>query len=363
MKSCVKWALWAAVLAAAQAQDTGQIRRATISGSGGTSGKCTIEVRVDITAEIDVYGDSGRLRTLAGQPATWTRLECTSALPYNMSDFRFKGIDGRGKVRLVQDPRNNNSVAVVRIDDPGSGAEGYTFEIQWDGASGGAPTGGFTATGWGDQTAGRIAPSRTTNAGAVLPNRGRVPIRGNRIAAERAMDVCRAEVHTRGARDYGLSSIDVSSIAVDTSQGRRDWLTGAFNDVSDSFRRGGEYRFNCEVDYGSGVVRTVQFLRADGSAIQSSNQSVAPTRTLPARSAGYDQNLAFRACQDAVVARASRDGYQNVVFSSTVIDASRTNRVAGAITASRASVTDTFDFGCTMDLNAASVRNLELTRR
>ena len=117
MKKWLKWLAIFTVVLAAQAQVSDQVRRATISGSGGTSGKCTIEVRVDMTAEVDVYGDSGRLRTLAGQPATWTRMECNNPLPYRMTDFRFRGIDGRGTQQLVQDPRNNNSIAVIRIED------------------------------------------------------------------------------------------------------------------------------------------------------------------------------------------------------------------------------------------------------
>src|SRR5512136_382364 len=146
MKQSMTWAVLATAVVALQAQVPDQIRQATISGSRGTSGKCTIEVRVDMSAEVDVYGDSGRLRTIAGQPATWTRMECTDPLPYNMTDFRFKGIDGRGSVKLVQDPRNNNAMAVIRIDDPRSGSEGYTFDIEWSGASGGAPTGGFSTS-------------------------------------------------------------------------------------------------------------------------------------------------------------------------------------------------------------------------
>ena len=72
-------------------------------------------------------------------------MQCTDPLPYDMSDFRFRGIDGRGSVKLVQDPRNNNGMAVIRIDDPKGGSEGYTFDIEWSGASGGAPTGGFSS--------------------------------------------------------------------------------------------------------------------------------------------------------------------------------------------------------------------------
>jgi hypothetical protein len=110
-------------------------RRASIVGDRGGEGKCTIEVRVDISAEVEVNGDMGRIRTMGGQPANWVRFECTSPLPRNPIDFRFKGIDGRGNVNLIRDPMSGRGVAVVRIDDPKGGSEGYTFDLLWRGGS------------------------------------------------------------------------------------------------------------------------------------------------------------------------------------------------------------------------------------
>jgi hypothetical protein len=107
--------------------------RATITGGGGGGGKCTIEVNVDQVAVVEITGDQGRLITEQGQPSEWRRMTCTAPLPRNMSDFRFSGVDGRGRQQLVSDPRNNRGIAVVRIEDPKSGREGYTFDIEWSG--------------------------------------------------------------------------------------------------------------------------------------------------------------------------------------------------------------------------------------
>lgn len=337
MKKLAHGFVLTAILAAAYAQTSDQIRRATIRGSGGSSGKCTIEVRVDGVAEVDIYGDSGRLRTLAGQPATWTRMECNGPLPYNMTDFRFRGIDGRGSQRLVSDPRNNNSMAVVRIEDPRGGSEGYTFDIEWSGASGGAPADGFNTPGYGSDRRG----------GFGYGGRGR-----GGLSAEQTIDLCRNEVRARGERDYGLRNIDITSAALDTNQGRRDWVTGSFNERSFGPRRGGEYRFNCQVDSRSGQVQTVEILR-NGSLLQPGSGGGQPA----------DQNQGLRACQDAAVARANRDGYQNVRFQSTAADPRRADWITGSLTASRASITDTFDFSCSMDTRNATVRNLEWRRR
>ena len=346
--------LTTAAVIAAQAQVADQIRRATIAGSGGTSGKCTIEVRVDASAEIDIYGDSGRLRTVAGQPAAWTRMECTDALPAAMSDFRFRGIDGRGNVKLAQDPRNNNGMAVVRIDDTKGGSEGYTFSIEWSGASAAAPTGGFQNNQYD------LTPNATGRRGAVRSGRGGI---GN-FSTERAIDLCRNEVRTRGERDYGLRNIDITAAGVDTNSGRRDWVVGTFNDRSGSRRSRQHLPFQllgrlqlwpntyggdpaCRWESGSGRFRsrTVQYV------------------SVPRAQSGYNQQQVFRVCQDAVVARTARDGYQNVSFSSTAVDNRRADWVSGTLTASRGPVTDTFDFGCSMDFGSARVRNVEVNRR
>ena len=118
---------------AADAQSS--TRRANITGSRGDEGKCTIEVEVDGTAEIEIFGDTGRIRNLAGTPAVWRRFECTGPVPRNPVDFRFRGIDGRGRQELINDPRNGRGGAVVRIDDPKGGREGYTFDLEWRGGT------------------------------------------------------------------------------------------------------------------------------------------------------------------------------------------------------------------------------------
>ena len=109
-------------------------RRATFRGDGDPNrGKCTIEVVVDGAAEVEVRGDTANIRNLAGQQPQWRRFECSGPMPANPGDFRFAGVDGRGRQELVQDPRNGGS-AVVRIEDPQGGAEGYTFDLFWSNA-------------------------------------------------------------------------------------------------------------------------------------------------------------------------------------------------------------------------------------
>ncbi len=108
-----------------------QPRKMTPVG-GGTSdrGKCTIEVVVDGSAEVEVRGDTANLRNLGGGAPQWRRFQCSGPLPANPGDFRFEGVDGRGRQQLLRDPRSGGT-AVVRIDDPQGGSEGYTFDLIW----------------------------------------------------------------------------------------------------------------------------------------------------------------------------------------------------------------------------------------
>ncbi|MBL8241049.1 MAG: hypothetical protein JNM66_26745 [Bryobacterales bacterium] len=110
-----------------------QMRTANIRGGGG-DGKCTIEVEVDGVAEIEIRGSVARLRTRYGQPSTWRRFDCNQPMPARPYEFRFRGIDGRGRQDLVRDP-NGGGAAVVRIEDAKGGREGYTFDIMWRGGT------------------------------------------------------------------------------------------------------------------------------------------------------------------------------------------------------------------------------------
>ncbi len=109
--------------------------RANITGGPINEGRCNIEVNVDDVAVVEFSGDRGRIVTLSGQPSEWRRMVCSAPIPADPIDFRFRGIDGRGRIFLQNDPRSNRGVAVVRIEDTKGGREGYTFELLWRGAA------------------------------------------------------------------------------------------------------------------------------------------------------------------------------------------------------------------------------------
>ncbi len=138
-KNLLVWTVGLATLTGAATAQSLQ-RRATITGGGGPDqGKCTIEVVVDGAAQVEIHGDSATLKNLAGQPPQWRRFQCSAPLPANPGEFRFQGIDGRGQQQLIRDPRNGGT-AIVRIDDPQGGSEGYTFDLIWNRGGGGPIT-------------------------------------------------------------------------------------------------------------------------------------------------------------------------------------------------------------------------------
>ena len=138
----VKWTsfcialLGATIFCAVAAVSQQQTIQARISGGGG-GGKCTFEIRTGGTAEIEIRGSQGRVRSMNGTPVQWVRLNCNQPLPARPYSFRFQGVDGRGRQYLLRDPNSNNGIAVVRIEDKRGGMEGYTGDIMWNGGTNG----------------------------------------------------------------------------------------------------------------------------------------------------------------------------------------------------------------------------------
>ncbi|HEV8416956.1 MAG TPA: hypothetical protein VGQ49_25390 [Bryobacteraceae bacterium] len=247
-----------------------QPRKAVFVGGGDPSrGKCTVEVFVDGAAQVEVRGDSANLRNLNGQAPQWRRFECTSAMPANPADFRFAGVDGRGRQTLVRDPRNNGGAAVVQIEDSDSGAEGYTFDLFWGGGpaysggiQGGRGPGGPVGPDRGpDNRDNRYNGDNRDNGGFRPPddrqydNRGGDFRRDRRMTEAQAMDVCRQSVHDQAADRFRTANVDLRNIAADNNPGRQDWITGDIV-VRRRFGRDQLYHFSCSVNFDTGVVRS-----------------------------------------------------------------------------------------------------------
>ena len=203
-------------------------RRATITGGGG-NGRCTVQISVDHTAEVEVSGDMGVLTTIAGQPASWRRFQCNAPLPSNPVDLRFAKTQGRGTVQMVQDPRRTGGRAVVHISDTQGGRSEYTFDLQWRGPGGG----------W--------APG---------PPSGHWPGPGGSMG--RAMEACQDSVTNRLNGD-GYRYVTFDRMMPADNSGRNDWITGRASGTRDF--RTTHFSFSCSVDFRSGTVRWVDVRR------------------------------------------------------------------------------------------------------
>jgi hypothetical protein len=309
-----------AITASANAQST---RRATFLGGGSADrGKCTIEVVVDGAAEVSVRGDEATLRNLSGQPAQWRRFQCTGPMPRNPADFRFAGVDGRGRQELMRDPRQGGGTAVVRIEDPQGGSEGYTFDLFWGGGDGGYSGGG----------------------GYV----GGGPIGRPRWGRDEAVRGCQDAVRQQAAQQYGGRRIEFLEGQIDDQPGRNDWVVGRINVFGGG--RPEEMRYSCSVDFQSGRVRSASVEPMDGGY---------------RRDSGAGSDRAIGTCQRAAEDRMRRDGYNRVEFTSTRIDdqPGRNDWVIGTARAYRGPNFESFAFSCRVDLRDGDVRSVDVRRR
>ena len=301
-------------------------RRATMVGGGNPNGgKCTIEVVVDEAAEVEIRGDRAVLRNLAGQPPQWRRFQCSGVLPPNPTDFRFQGVDGRGRQELVRDPRNGGT-AVIRIEDPPGGAEGYTFDIMWNGYGNAYPSdrGGFNGG---------------LNAGPGA------------FSTDRAIDICRNEVRRQAAERFGTPEIDLRDIHMEDNPGRRDWVVGTFFLRRDR-DRDQPHRFACSVDFNDGRVRSVE--------IDAGERDRGYNSGFPEQRGG--ERIAVDSCQRAVVDRIRQRGYGEVNVDSIRVDG-RDGFVVGDATGRRGRDFDSYSFSCRVDFRDGDVRSVDVNRR
>jgi len=260
--------------AGALSAQTTQINANIRGGGSGDSGKCTIEVEVDQSAEVEIRGSGARMRTLSGSPASFRRMDCTSALPPNPANFRFSGVDGRGRQELVRDPQQNGGTAVVRIDDSQGGREGYTFDISWAG-------GGYSSNNNGYPNNGNNGYPNNRNSGYPnngnngYPNNNGRPNNGgyghdnrpggyaysdrNMRTRMAAMQNCQNNVASRIKNGNSYNNVQFTNTDVDDNRWRADRITG----FAMAQRRGRDdrYEYSCSVDLNSGRVMDVNLNR------------------------------------------------------------------------------------------------------
>jgi hypothetical protein len=333
--------VWATALTAFAGIATSQNlqRRASIIGGGGAPdrGKCTIEVVVDGAAEVEVRGDNGVLRNLAGQTPQWKRFECTAPVPANPPNFRFTGIDGRGGQELVRAPQGGGG-AVIRINDPQGGAEGYTFDLTWGGGE-------------------RILPGYGGPQQGGYPPQGRPDDHrdgGGRPYASVADSVrgCQEEVKRQVYERFHTWNVAFRRTGTEDNPGGRDVVRGIM-DIRRGYDRDAVFRYTCSVNFESGTIRNVQMEPFEPESGPGSGADHAPTR------------LAMDNCQRAVEDNIRQRGYQHVDFLSIRVDdrPGRNDWVVGTARADIRMRSDSFAFSCNVELRDGDVRSVDVRAR
>jgi hypothetical protein len=322
---------WAAIAGSASAQNLE--RTASFLGGGSPDrGKCTIEVVVDTAAEVEIRGNRAILRNIAGQPPQWRRFECTGALPPNPADFRFQGIDGRGRQTLVRDPRNSGGAAVIRIEDTDSGSEGYTFDIMW-------------GSGWSGYEQG-------PGGGGLGGGRyGGGP--GRRFTAQQAVQVCETSIRQQAQQRFRTQNIEFRGTALDDNPGRQDWVMGMF-DVQRSPGRGETYSFSCSVNFDTGVVRSAQIGAMERMA-----------RGGPGRR--FTTQQAVELCETSIRQQAERRfRTRNINFRGTTLDDNpgRQDWVIGVFDVGASTGrSEAYRFSCSVNFDTGQVRSAQIGAR
>ncbi len=317
MKTQLIFALAAAVAVPLSAQN--QPRRAVIQGGGGPGeGRCVVEVVVDGAADVEIRGDNAVLRNVWGQPPQWRRFQCTSPMPIDPANFRFRGIDGRGRQDLVQDPRNGRP-AVIHIEDRDSGSEGYTFEITWN--NGGPPP-----------------PGPQFERGGPIPS--------GRFTTEQAIRVCEDAARQQAMDRFRTNDVRFDRVNIDDNPGRRDWVVGMI-EARPRYGPNQHARFSCSVDFSTGRVRSVNIEPMEGGR-------------------GPDMSgVAFDNCRRAVADRLRDQGYFDPQFDRVRFDdgPGRQDWVLGDVRARSRNRDERFSFSCSVNLANGMVRSADVVRR
>jgi len=208
-----------------------------ITGGDSANGRCIIRIMVDDTVNVRIGNGQIRVETLQGQQSRDDGSECSSMLQNgrNLSDFRFRGRDGRGEVRLQSDPRQDpRGEAVIFIRDAKGGDEGYTFEVSWQGDNGDGRGG------------------RNNDRGGFFSQNG-----NNDSGYDRALNSCMDGVRSQVNRDYGVTNLNFDNVNAGNNAGRRDRITG----TARAGARGDTYSYDCQVNLSNGIVRNLNVRR------------------------------------------------------------------------------------------------------
>jgi hypothetical protein len=222
-------------------------------------------------------------------------LECNQVLPNNPGAFRFQGVDGRGRQQLVRDPNSSGGVAVIRIEDPQGGSQGYTGDITWNGGNnnwggvGNWSSGGYSNDKWGQGIAPREALNICRNQVVATRNvdRSKVRVQPGAQSSDGSYAVNFSFVNAMGRTKNGVCSVSGSGqilqFQIEQGQegGRASWNQALNTCQNETARRlgvtGDDVRVQHGADPGNGSYLVNYQARQKNGRIITGTCRVSPT--------------------------------------------------------------------------------------
>lgn len=96
-------------------------------------GKCYWRGMVDDRVQLTLHADKLESHTVSGKEYPEGVFSFTAPLPQDRAMVEVKMVKGRGSVKVVQQPAEENDfTAIVEIADEKGGAKEYQIEISWN---------------------------------------------------------------------------------------------------------------------------------------------------------------------------------------------------------------------------------------
>ncbi len=163
-------------------------RSGTISGFGRGE-RLTWSGRVDDEAIIECRHEACQSRAVRGQAVSRERYQFSNPLPEREVRVSLEQTDGRGEIRLLEQPRPENGYSVrILIRDPQGGSGDYSFSLLWERLSRAEPDRLYARRGllWSGRVDGRVRVA-VQGAFTSVETLSGAPVTGERASFERAL--------------------------------------------------------------------------------------------------------------------------------------------------------------------------------
>ncbi|MBZ5609919.1 MAG: hypothetical protein LAP38_16790 [Acidobacteriia bacterium] len=183
------------------------------SRSQGRMDQVTWSGRVDEEAVVSCRAKTCVSSAARGEPVAAEHFKFSRPLPDRAVDVRLENSEGRGQIRLVEQPSEaNHYTARVSIRDPQSGTGEYSFTLRWGRESGKEPEPVLTGPGlmWSGLVEGRVRVTVRGGASVSQVMQG-LPIENERAELLRPLPA-RSDLHPVAKKLQGRGRVEIIEV-------------------------------------------------------------------------------------------------------------------------------------------------------